>query len=159
MSLPLACSACWEDCVTALGGWPLPHSSSLSYLFRSLPSCTSEHNMLSWHNVASVSSFVYYAVILHIFSVSNFSSDTSHLTETKKWLHYSSLQCCFLLCIKLYVCFAQSANNSVLIRSYQVGTFIFLVLIAVLFYNSVIAVLLYIDLIFSLNLSLLVFSI
>lgn len=104
------------DCtgvLVALGGWPLPHSSSLSYLFRSLPSCTSEHVMLGWHNVASVSSFVCYAVIFFIFSVSNFSSDTSHLTETKQLLHCTSLQCCFLLSVKLYVCFAHSAKKFV----------------------------------------------
>lgn len=115
------------DCtgvLVALGGWPLPHSSSLSYLFRSLPSCTSEHLMLGWHNVASVSSFVCHPVYSFIFSVSNFSSDTSHLTETKQLFHCTSLQCCFLLSVKLYVCFAHSDNNVVFSRPYQIWHFI-----------------------------------
>lgn len=112
-SEPPTCMQCMLgrlcDCtgvLVALGGWPLLHSSSFSYLFRSLPSCTYEHVMLDCTDICCISQLfcMLCCHFPHIFCLQYFIRLSSTWLKQKQISifayfiahHCSAVSCCLL---------------------------------------------------------------
>lgn len=92
-------------------------------------SCFFEHVRLHRHMLHQ-SALLYVVLSFSPYFLSPiFHQTLLNLTETKtdkhfRLFHCTSLQCCFLLFVKSYVCFAHSGNSFVFNMSYQICHFI-----------------------------------